>query len=245
MTGVAVNIHDRFLRIQERINHAAGASGRTPESICLVVVTKGHTLERIREVVGAGARWLGENYAEEAVEKITHLRPESGLEWHMIGHVQSRKAQIVAEYFDWMHTLDSHKLAVRLDRFAGQANRIISTLVEVNIGGENTKSGYPAWNVGHWERLADEIAPIIELPHLQLKGLMTVEPYFVDSEQVRPYFRQLRKLLDFLSRKFPGSCWEELSMGMSADFEIAIQEGATIVRIGEAIMGPRLYKAGQ
>jgi pyridoxal phosphate enzyme (YggS family) len=193
-------------------------------------------------VAAAGAHRLGENYVEEGIAKIEALAGLTGIEWHMIGHIQSRKAQPVSEYFHWVHSLDSLKLARRLDRFSGEAHRKIPALLECNVSAEESKFGLPAAREQDWERLLPEIEAILGLPNLQVCGLMTMAPFLPDAEAARPFFRRLRGLRDFLAGRFPGSNWTELSMGMSGDFEIAVQEGATLVRVGQAILGPRPEK---
>lgn len=232
---IEANYHQVVLRIGEI---CAGA-GRAAGSVKLVVVTKGHPLEAVRRVAAAGAGCLGENYVEEALEKITALGG-LGLEWRMIGHVQSRKARLVAENFAWCDTLDSLKLAERLDRFAGELGRVLPVLVECNVSGEESKAGFPAWEEAGWENLAGDFARIAALPNLQVRGLMCMPPFFDEPERARPYFRRLRALQTFAREKVPQADWQELSMGMSGDYEAAIQEGATLVRIGTAIMGPRI-----
>jgi hypothetical protein len=157
----------------------------------------------------------------------------------MIGHVQSRKAALVAEHFSYLHSLDSLKLAQRFDRLVGEADRKLPVLLEMNVSGEESKFGFTAWDERLWPDLAISITPIIELSGIEVRGLMTMAPFFDQPEPVRPYFRQLRKLQSFLRNRFPTACWDELSMGMSGDFEVAIQEGATWLRIGTSIMGPR------
>ena len=232
-------IHERYQRVLERIESAAQGSGRDPQAVRLVVVTKAQPLAVVQAAVVAGVRVLGENYAEEAVEKITALRNESEVEWHMIGHVQSRKADLVAEHFTILHSLDNLKLATRLDHSCAELGRILPTLLEFNVGGEESKFGFPAWNEKRWPDLAPEIASILQLPHLCVCGLMTMPPYFEDAEKSRPYFQRMRHLQEFLTKYFPQAEWCELSMGTSADFEVAIQEGATYVRVGQAIVGLR------
>jgi pyridoxal phosphate enzyme (YggS family) len=234
-SSVQENLH----QILDRINSAANSVGRTAEQVRLVVVTKGHAIENVREAISAGATNLGENYVEESLPKIEVFRERSNLIWHMIGHVQSRKARPVCENFDWVQSIDGLRIATRIDRFAGELGKIVPVLIECNISGEDTKYGWTAWNELEWEDLAVEIEPILEMNNINVLGLMTMPPLFTDPERARPYFIRLRKLRDYLSVRFPKHDWNELSMGMSADFEVAIQEGATIVRIGTAILGPR------
>ncbi len=233
-----MSVPARYHLVLDRIAHAARRGGRRPEAVQLVVVTKGHPLEAVRQVVEAGARHLGENYLEEALPKIEALGGEP-LTWHMIGHVQSRKARPVAEHFAWVHSVDRLKLARRLSAFAAESGRSLPVLLECNVSGEESKFGWPAWDERAWPALADELAPLLELPALDVRGLMTMAPFVDDPEEVRPVFRRLRSLRDFLARRFPRLPWEHLSMGMSGDFEVAIEEGATFVRVGTAIMGPR------
>jgi pyridoxal phosphate enzyme (YggS family) len=227
------------LRVSERIGAVAQSVGRDPEQVRLVVVTKGHPIEIVNHALSAGAQFLGENYVQEALPKISQVGANFNGEWHMIGHVQSRKARPVCENFDLVQTVDSLKLAKRLDRFASETGKKLPVLLEVNVSGEETKYGWTAWNNLEWQELADEISPVLELPNLNVHGLMTMAPFLSDPEMVRPHFVRLRKLRDYFSARFPGNKWNELSMGMSSDFEVAIQEGATLVRIGTAILGER------
>jgi hypothetical protein len=223
----------------ERIGLAARAAGRDPNGVRLVVVTKGHPIEAVEEVIAAGADLLGENYVDEGIEKRRACSSSVPVQWHMIGHVQSRKARQVCQYFDWLHSLDSLKLARRLDSFAGELGRKLPVLLECNVSGETTKFGWTAWQEETWLDLLPALAEVTAMPHLSVCGLMTMAPFLEAPEQARPYFRRLRRLQEFLASRLPQGGWAELSMGMSGDFEAAIQEGATLVRIGTAIMGPR------
>jgi hypothetical protein len=232
-------IRDRYLRVLDNIHQVLHSSGRSSDSVRVVVVTKGHPVNTIATVIQAGAHLLGENYTDEAVEKMQALEGTSRLEWHMIGHIQSRKARQVCQYFDWVHSLDSLKLAKRLDQFMGESSRKLPVLLECNVSGEATKYGYPAWDTSQWPALADEISAILEFTNLTIRGLMTMAPYAADAQASRPYFQRLKKLSEYLANRLPGSELLELSMGMSGDYEVALQEGATMVRIGEAILGPR------
>jgi pyridoxal phosphate enzyme (YggS family) len=231
-------IRERYQRALGQIAEAASRSGRAPDSVCLVVVTKSQPLEVVRAAIEAGASILGENYAEEAAGKILALK-KSAVEWHMIGHVQSRKAALVAANFSMLHSLDSLKLAGRLERFCAEANRTLPVLLEVNVSGEAGKFGFPAWDERRWPDLVPALAPLTEFPHLRVRGLMTMPPYFDDPGQTRPYFQRLRRLREFFAARLPQADWSELSMGTSADFIAAVEEGATFVRVGQAILGPR------
>ncbi len=206
-----------------------------------MVVTKTQPLEVVRAAIEAGVAILGENYPEEGVMKIQSLREFSAVEWHMIGHVQSRKAQLVAGNFNLLHSLDSLKLATRLDRFCREAKCKLPVLLEFNVGGEDSKSGWIARDESLWPSLLDDVAAVIALPDLQVRGLMTMPPLGSDAEFSRPFFQQLRRLREYLAGQFPQTDFSELSMGTSGDFEVAVQEGATIVRIGTAIVGARHY----
>ena len=237
-------ISENLLRATDHIYAAADSVGRTAERIRLVVVTKGHPVEIVHQAVEAGIRDIGENYVEESLPKIDALGQVSDLEWHMIGHVQSRKARKVCEHFNWVQSVDSLRLANRLNRFAGEMGKQIPVLLECNVSGEESKFGWTAWNELEWADLAQEVAPVLELSNLNVMGLMTMPPLFSDPNQARPFFIRLRKLRDYLTSQFPAHDWHELSMGMSADYEVAIQEGATIVRIGTAILGPRKQRKG-
>lgn len=232
-------IRTRYDQVRQRIDEAARKAGRSPDSVRLVVVTKTHPLETVRAALEAGICDLGENYAEEAVEKIQAIGTVEGLCWHMIGHVQSRKADLVAQNFNFMHSLDSLKLASRLERFAAEAGRVLPVLLECNVGGEESKFGYPAFEQAEWEALCAEAQQIAQLPHLEIRGLMTMPPLYDDAEKTRPFFQKLRELRDYLSKQVPQAKWDELSMGTSADFTAAVEEGATLVRVGTAILGAR------
>jgi len=232
------SIRERYQRTLAQIAEAASGCGRAPEAVRLVVVSKTQPVEVVQAAVSAGISIFGENYAEEAVEKIKSMR-NPAIEWHMIGHVQSRKAELVAANFSMLHSLDSLKLAGRLERFCGELNRVLPTLLEFNVSGEESKSGFPAWDEQRWPDLEQEIEQILAFPHLGVCGLMTMPPLFNNPEHTRPYFQRLRKLQEFLEKQFPRADWKELSMGTSVDFIAAVQEGATLVRIGQASLGPR------
>ena len=231
-------IQNNYRRVRENIEKAAHSVGRDPCSVKLLVVTKGQPIEKIQAVLSAGGNFFGENYVEEATSKIKTLADQQ-IEWHMIGHVQSRKARLVSEYFDYVHSLDSYKLARRLDNFSRENNRVLPVFLECNVSQEESKFGWSAWDEDRWPEFADEISSIMELPNITVRGLMTMPPYDPDPEKSRPYFVKLRRLQDLLMGKFPQTNFSELSMGMSGDYHIAVQEGATIVRVGTAIVGQR------
>jgi pyridoxal phosphate enzyme (YggS family) len=239
MDTLVKQIRERYEITLEKIAVAAQVSGRDPDSVRLVVVTKAQPLEVVQAAVEAGAHLLGENYPDESVSKISSLGPESGVEWHMIGHVQSRKARLVIEHFDLLHSLDSLKLAKRLDWMAEEAGRILPVMLEFNVGGEESKYGWSAENEKDWPALYPVIDSVLDLENLKVCGLMAMPPLEPDPEDARIYFKTLRLLRDHLAARYPQADWHELSIGTSADYEVAVQEGATLVRIGTAIVGSR------
>jgi pyridoxal phosphate enzyme (YggS family) len=242
MSDIVASIRERYLMTLDSIASAAKRAGREPESVKLVVVTKSQPVEIVRAAIEAGAKILGENYAEEGVTKLQSLREFSAVEWHMIGHVQSRKAQLVAANFNLMHSLDSLKLAKRLDRFSAEAERQLPVLLEFNVGGEDSKGGWSAWDAARWSELLADVSEVLALPNLNVRGLMTMPPPGSTAEFSRPFFQRLRRLQEFLAAQFPQADFSELSMGTSSDFETAVEEGATFVRVGTAIVGARNYK---
>lgn len=242
MPDLVSSIREKYQYTLDQIAAAAQKSNRSAKDVRLVVVTKSQPLDVAQAAIAAGAAILGENYPEEAVTKIQSLGEQSGVEWHMIGHVQSRKARLVAEHFALLHSLDSLKLAQRLDRFAGEFGRVLPVLLEFNVGGEESKSGWNASQEAQWNALLPEVSAILDLPNLRVHGLMTMPPLETDPQEARRFFQQLRRLRDHLAAQFPGVDWRELSMGTSADYRVAVEEGATLVRVGTAIVGARKYK---
>jgi pyridoxal phosphate enzyme (YggS family) len=243
MTDLVNSIRENYENVLDQIADAARKSDRKPDNIRLVVVTKTQPIEIVQAAVEAGVRIFGENYPEEGVMKIQSLPVQSGVEWHMIGHVQSRKARLVADHFALLHSLDSLKLAQRLDRFAGEINRTLPVLLEFNVGGEESKSGWDVTDESRWNVLLPELSSIVDLPHLRVQGLMTMPPLGTDPEDSRRFFQRLRLLRDRLASHFPQADWRELSMGTSMDYRVAVEEGATLVRVGTAIVGARNYKS--
>ena len=225
-------------QLRERIRRAAERAGRDPSEVQLVAVTKGFPPETIRLAAQAGLTEVGENRVEEALPKREALGDLPGLAWHMIGHLQSRKAALVPGAFRMVHSVDRPKIARLLDRQAGSAGLRLPVLLQCNVSGEASKSGWPLADRSTWETVLPEFDQIARLPHLQLMGLMTMAPLTPDPEAARPAFRTLRRLAEFLREGTPWG-WEVLSMGMSDDFEIAVEEGATLLRIGRELFGPR------
>ncbi|MGO8761356.1 MAG: YggS family pyridoxal phosphate-dependent enzyme [Desulfobaccales bacterium] len=226
MNAIAQNLEE----VRAAIVTAARRAGRDPGSVRLVAVSKTVDLERIRAAMDAGQDLFGENYLQEARDKIAVLGRRVG--WHLVGHLQSNKARGAVELFDLIHAVDRGKLAGALDAAAARLGKVQDVLIQVNQGGEATKSG-----------VAPEAAPallkeVAGLPHLRVLGLMSMPPWFPDPEAARPYFRALRELRDHL-RGLTGLPLTELSMGMSGDFAVAVEEGATLVRVGTAIFGSR------
>lgn len=219
--------------VATRIRAAALAAGRDPKTIRLVAVSKTVPAARVRTAVEAGIILMGENYIQEARDKIDALG-DLDVSWHFIGHLQRNKAKYAVRLFDLIHAVDSIKLARELDKEAAKHGKVQAILVQVNTGKEATKSGVYA------EEALTLVREAGRLPHLAVRGLMTLPPFFNAPEKVRPFFRELRELRDRLREEaLPGVSMDELSMGMTGDFEAAIQEGATLVRIGTAIFGER------
>ncbi|GAB6063854.1 YggS family pyridoxal phosphate-dependent enzyme [Deferrisoma palaeochoriense] len=226
------SIGQRYREVLDAVRQACGRTGRSPEAVTLVAVSKTVEPERILAAYEAGARDFGENYVQEALGKVDRLPPDA--RWHMIGHLQSNKAKRAVETFAWVHSLDRPSLADALEKAAAARGRVLDVLVQVNVGGELTKSGTDEEGARALVRRAPE------WPHLRIRGLMAIPPYREDPEEVRPYFRALRELRDRLQAEAPeGVRLEHLSMGMSHDFAVAIEEGATLVRVGTAIFGER------
>ena len=226
-------------KVQQRIAKAAERSGRHSGSVKLIAVTKLVSLDVIQAGIQNGITCFGENYADQAAEKIQALEGHTGVEWHMIGHIQSRKAQTVCEYFDFVHSVDRMKIARYLDRYSGEMNRVLPVLMEVNVSGEDSKFGWPAYDEEGWENLLTPFRQIAELPNVEIRGLMSMPPLFEDPEKTRPLYKKLVRFRQYLQQEIPDVCWDELSIGTSFDYEVAIEEGATMVRVGTDIFGSR------
>jgi pyridoxal phosphate enzyme (YggS family) len=231
------SFEERLLSVSGRIAAAAQRVRRDPAGIRLIAVSKGQPAGRIRQAVDAGLREFGENYLEEAEPKIRSL-PDT-VTWHMIGHVQSRKARGVVELFPFVHSVDGTGLAERLSRFGMERGKSVRILLECNTSGESTKFGFPASDPSSWNVLLSDWERILRLPGLSVIGLMTMAPFSENPEDARPIFRRLRELRDAARTAYPDALGPELSMGMTDDFEPAVEEGATMVRVGRALFGPR------
>jgi PLP dependent protein len=238
MTSSLTELRTSYDEVCEKISARARACGRAPEEITLVAVSKTHPVATLRMAIEIGITDFGENRVQEADTKISELRGDAA-RWHLIGHLQANKARRAVRLFDVIHSLDSIPLAQRLDQFCDEENRNeLSVLIQVDLAGEETKSGVAE------EELAKLVKAVNDCSRLRLIGLMTLPPFFEDAEEVRPFFRRLKELRDqFQSRGSFGNKPGELSMGMSHDFEVAIEEGATMLRIGTAIFGERSLAA--
>lgn len=241
MPDPGLSIKENLRRIRERVTRAADAAGRDPDEVTIVTVSKFAGADAVRAAYEAGCRDFGENRIQECAEKILSLRsdlPEA--HWHMIGHLQSNKVKKALELFDFVQSVDSLKLAREINRRAAEAERRVDILVEVNSSGETQKHGLPT------EEAPELIDRLSELSWLNTRGLMTLGPHTEDEAAIRKSFSSTRELLDTLREgdsngAASGELGLILSMGMSGDFEIAIAEGSTMVRIGTAIFGPRSY----
>jgi pyridoxal phosphate enzyme (YggS family) len=234
------SLADNIARVQDRIAAAAAQARRDAAGVTLVAVTKTQPAPLVAEAAACGLRQFGENRLEEALPKMQTLGGQTDLVWHLLGHIQSRKAREAAlAGFGLIHSVDSLKLAQRLARLAEEAGRRLDVLLECNVSGEASKAGFQAHEPARWEALLAELVPLADLPSLRVRGLMTMAPVVDEAAAARPYFARLRELRDYLAQHGAAGDWRELSMGMTGDFEAAIAEGATLVRIGRAIFGER------
>lgn len=232
--GQMDSLKDRLTHVEDRIRKAVEACGRTPDSVKLVAVSKTKPVEMVQEAVEAGVSILGENYIQEARDKINAI-PSCAALWHFVGHLQRNKAKYAVKLFDLIHSVDSLKLAREIDHQAKKINKIQEILIQVNIGEDPAKSGAAA------KETFELVRQVSRLENLSIQGLMTIPPFFDDPQRVRPCFIALAKLRDDIrSENIPNIGMEVLSMGMTGDFETAIECGATLVRIGTAIFGRRL-----
>ncbi|HEV2490795.1 MAG TPA: YggS family pyridoxal phosphate-dependent enzyme [Candidatus Acidoferrales bacterium] len=234
MPRAGTSVSENVDRVRERIARAALRGDRRPEEVVLIAVSKTFPVEAIREAYEAGVRAFGENRVQEWETKQPQLA-ELHASWHLVGHLQSNKARRASRLFDWIDSVDDVALAAKLDEAVGETNEWLAVLIEVQVDPAESKSGVAPHEL---PALAEAI---IQVPHLQLRGLMAIPPFCEDPHDARPYFRRLRRLRDDLQTHL-GRPLPELSMGMSHDFEIAIEEGATQVRLGTAIFGERAAK---
>ena len=226
-------VRERIEQVRRRIAEAAGRSGRDPNDVQLVAVTKSVAVSQIREALDAGLKVFGENRIQEAKGKVALLSSPS-IQWHLVGHLQTNKSKLAVELFELIHSLDSVKLAASMDRHGAALRKQVRALIEVNLEGESDKSGL------HESELLPFLQACRAYAHLTIEGLMAIPPFHRNPQDVRPYFRRLRLLRDRAADTHPDFRLRHLSMGMSNDFEVAIEEGATLVRIGTAIFGNRV-----
>lgn len=231
-------VSHNFEQVFERIDRACSRSGRAPRSVKVVAVTKSFPIRAIHMALGHGVHRIGENRVYEAEAKQESLGQVDAISWHMVGHIQSRKSEDAARIFDVIHSVDRLKIARKLSDKAQELSKGIPVLLECNVSGEGSKYGWKLEDKDRWSRVVEEFEQVLALPSLEVSGLMTMAPWTQDEQVVRDTFRKLGQLQDFLEKRLPGY-WQELSMGMSDDFEIAIEEGATLVRLGRAFFGPR------
>ena len=250
-----MRIEHNVAQVMDRIVAAAQRSGRDPADVTLVAVSKTYPPEAIVEAHRAGLSTFGENRVQEARSKIPAVAAilgEKAVSWHLVGHLQRNKAKLATRMFDLIHSVDSVRLAQELEKrqaalkaegeepwpqvgaFSRKEEQRIRVLIEINVSGEASKYGLPASNRAQIDSLVETI---LTLPHLELQGLMTMAPIVTHSEEARPFFQRLRRLRDDLAHQFPAANWQHLSMGMTDDFEVAVEEGATLVRIGRAVFG--------
>ena len=227
-----VNVAANYQNIRARIGEAAARVGRDPNSVKLLAAAKSQSVEAISAAIAGGVALIGENYVQEAQEKKARLSEPA--EWHMIGHLQRNKAKLAVQLFDLIESLDGIALARELDKEGRSRGKKVRVFVEVNVAGDESKSGVAK------SAVASLMEGVVGLSHLSIEGLMTVPPFRENLEDVRPYFRELRELKDQLNAVgLPNVELKELSMGMTHDYTVAIEEGATIVRVGTALFGPR------
>jgi pyridoxal phosphate enzyme (YggS family) len=227
-----MDVADNIRRVREVVAEAAGRSGRSPSDVRLMAVTKTVDDDRIAAALQAHVDIIGENYVQEAKRKVEMMG--KACEWHLIGRLQTNKAKYAVRLFDMIHSVDRLELAAEIDRRAREAGLVMKVLIEISVAGEETKSGVP---IADAVKLVRAVAP---LPNLSVRGLMTMPPWFDDPEEARPFFRALRELRDRIkAERIPRVEMRELSMGMTGDYGVAVEEGATIVRIGRGIFGER------
>ncbi len=233
-------IASNFEMISGIIQSASERIGRSNKDIKLIAVSKKQPLEKILFAQQLGINNFGENYPEETLKKIDCLQSDAdSLSWHMIGHLQSRKAKIVALHFSCIHSIDSVHVAAVLNDELEKNNRTINGLIELNLSGEDTKTGFPAWSPELLDQTINDIQSIILFHRIRMIGLMTMPPLSENAEESRPMYKKLREIMIHISKIYPTQNWIELSMGTSFDYEVAIEEGATMIRIGQGLFGQR------
>lgn len=234
-SALAQRLRSRYDEMLRSAHEAAIASGRSPESVRVLAVSKTQPIETIHAALEAGIMTLGENYAQELKDKAAECPPNAA-EWHFIGHLQTNKVKMIAPYVSCIHSVDSVRLAQEISKTASNLGRTIDVLLQVNTSGEESKSGCEPHEIYALAEAA------LKEPNIRVRGLMTIAAFSDDAEFVRPMFRSLRSLRDELRTRFPETSFDELSMGMSGDYAAAIQEGSTMIRVGTAIFGEREKK---
>ncbi len=229
-----MSIKENVQNILENIKLSAKKAGRNPDEVILLAASKTQPVEKLIEAYDAGIRYFGENRVQEGMEKIEKMKEYTDIHWHLIGGLQTNKAKYAVRYFEMIHSVEKPSLADEIDKRAKKINKIQDVLIEVNVGGEETKHGVEP------ENLSQLFQHCLQKENLNVLGLMCIPPYFEDKEKVRPYFAKLREMKNQLEKEF-GINLPHLSMGMSHDYDVAVEEGATIVRVGSAIFGERVY----
>ncbi|NSW51861.1 MAG: YggS family pyridoxal phosphate-dependent enzyme [Anaerolineae bacterium] len=237
----APDIHARYVAVVDQINASLRKTARPENSVNIVVVSKRQPDNLVLDLARKGVKLFGENYPEEGARKREMLR-KAGLdaEWHLIGPLQSRKVSTVIDHFSMVHSVDRTSIAIKLDAASKRYGKVLPILLQFNVSGEGSKSGWRADNEDRWDHLLPDIRVITELTHIRVTGMMTMPPLTDNPERSRPFYQRLRKLQKFLSFNFPTQNFAQLSMGTSCDFLTAVEEGATFVRIGEVIFGKRM-----
>ncbi len=239
LSPLSSELRANYDRIAEQVHKAARNAGRSAEEVRIIAVSKTQSVEVVQAALDVGLRVFGENYAQEIKDKGAFFANNPvQAEWHCIGHLQTNKVKMIAPYVQYVQSLDSVRLATELNKAASQLGRTINVLLQVKTSDEETKSGCDA------AELPTLVETVLGCSHLRIQGLMTIAAFSDDLEYVRPMFRHLRSLRDAMQRDFPTTSFHELSMGMSGDFTAAIEEGATMIRVGTAIFGARNYKNG-
>jgi PLP dependent protein len=238
-TKIEQTVRDNYLRLNNDISKTSMRCGRELSEISPILVTKYQSVQKINAAIDAGAIHFAENYPEMLIPKLPEINESASIIWHMIGHIQSRKANLVMDHFDYAHSVDSLKVAERLQRRGEETDRHLTILVEVNLGEEATKNGYRVSKSEEYDLFISDIDEISKLSRLTVKGLMTMPPITQHAEESRQYFFGLRKLMEKVNSENSNLNFSELSMGTSQDYRIAIEEGATMLRIGTLVFGER------
>lgn len=239
MTAQVETFDENLAHVRRRIAAGAGRAGREADQVEILPITKGHPDEAVRTAYEHGFRAVGENRVAEGLDKRRRLVDLQDLRWEMVGHIQSRKASDVAPSFDRVQSLDRMKIARHLDKHARRAGRVLPVMLECNVSGEESKYGWRLDDRKDWAAIVEPFGRILEMENLHIQGLMTLAPWVDDESIVRGTFRKLRELREYLRVELPQGEWEHLSMGMTDDFEWAVEEGATLLRLGRALFGER------